>query len=139
MVEGAQEVTADVLLVYDETSRAVSFRLPTVQDPPGAAACKDNACNPFFEVRPTRSGDFSARATWTGPAATLVLLQGSVLGRSFTATGVPYREASKDRGESALEVGARLSAPAEYALALMQSAGPGRGALRDVTIEATWP
>lgn len=139
-VDGEREVSADVTLEYDEAGRDFEIRFPLVRRPSGGVSCEDNACNPFFEVRPTRSGAFSARARWSGSGATLILFQGSVLGRSQTATGVPYREAARADGSSPLSIRTRLSAPGEYALALRHaSIGPETTSLQDVEIEGSWP
>jgi hypothetical protein len=129
--------TADFTLEYDEDSREVSLRLPSIPRPAGASVCKDNACNPFFELLPTRTGSFRASASWTGGRATLVLLQGRVLGRSLTATGIPYLEAARDDGSSPLRISTQLTAPGEYALALRTEAGSR--ALDSIAIDARWP
>jgi hypothetical protein len=117
----------------------VSFRFPTVPEGPSASACRDNGCNPFFELTPVRNGPFTATASWTGPAGSLILFQGSVLGHSFSATGFPYREAAKANGASPLTINGSLGTPAEYALVLVQQHGPTAGPLGDVVITASWP
>jgi hypothetical protein len=128
---------ADVVLSFDEVSRHVAVKLPFVPGDAARAECKDNACNPFFEVRPTRNGSFEASATWTGGgAATLVMFQGSVLGHSASATGLPYLEAARANGPPPLRVTGQMTAPGEYALALRQDSGAG---LHDVLIDARWP
>lgn len=135
--QGTGAVNADITLIYAEAGRRVSLRLPLIAAPPGASACKDNGCNPFFEVRPARAGSFRAESSWTGGAGTLVLLQGRVLGRSFTATGVPYREAARADGSSPLTIRAR-AADAEYAL-VFRHADANRSDVADIRIEADWP
>jgi hypothetical protein len=135
VLTGSGRVRADVRVEFDEAGREVSIRVPALPAPPGAAVCRDNGCNPFFEVRPVRGGAFSARATWSGGGATFVLLSGTVLGRSQTSTGVPYAEAVRRDGRSPLQISTRLSAPAEYALVLRQTTG----ALTDIAIDSRWP
>jgi hypothetical protein len=76
-----------------------------------------------------------ATATFGGGPATLELLQGTILGHSFTATGVPYRDAAHAQGSSPLHIAAETSAPGEYALALRDTSA---SSLSDVTIDATW-
>lgn len=135
----AGDVTADLSLEFDEAGRRIALRLPELPRPPAVAACADNACNPFFELVPTRSGAFDARARWDGGPASLVLLQGRVLGRSFTATGIPYAQAARADGGSPLRIGTRLAAPGEYALAFSQSPAAATGALTSIAIDVTWP
>jgi hypothetical protein len=128
-------VRADAFVEFDERARTLAVRLPGV--PTGGAACQDQGCNPTFELTPVHNGPFAARATWSGGTATLVLLQGSVRGRSATATGIPYREAARSDGAAAASIGAEMSAPGEYALVLRQE--PGGSGMRAVRIDATWP
>lgn len=124
-----------VVLEYSEGSRAVSVRMPVIRRGLGASVCKDNACNPFFEVLPSRGGEFRASATWSGGEGRLVLLSGRVRARSFSATGVPYGEPASADGRPPLRIRTRLSSPAEYALALTAIDGD----LAAVTVEASWP
>jgi hypothetical protein len=137
VLRGGGSATADVRLEFDERGRSVSVRIPLLAPYPGEAACKDNACNPFFEIMPVRAGSFRARATWRGGPASLELLSGRVLARAFTATGSPYRVPAERLGSSPLEIRASLSAPAEYALAF--SSKDRTAELTDVLIDATWP
>jgi hypothetical protein len=125
----------NVVLEYSEGSRAVSVRMPVIRRGPGASVCKDNGCNPFFEILPPRAGVFRASATWSGGEARLVLLSGRVRARSFSATGLPYLEPASADGPPPLRIRSRLSAPAEYALALT----PVDGDLTAVVVEAAWP
>jgi hypothetical protein len=67
------------------------------------------------------------------------LLQGSVLGRSATATGIPYREAARAQGISPLSITAEMSARGEYALVIRQDPGARATGLRNVRIDALWP
>jgi hypothetical protein len=128
--------TAEVRLEFDEGGREVSFRFPRLARPPGASVCKDNGCNPIFELMPVHDGPFKARASWTGGAGRLELQSGRVLARSFTATNVPYRIPAEDAGASPVEISTQMSEPAEYALAFLNASG---AELSDIVIEATWP
>lgn len=127
-------VRADAFVEFDERARTLSVRLPGV--PTGGASCQDQGCNPTFELTPVHNGPFTASAAWSGDAATLVLLQGSVRGRSATATGIPYREAARSDGASPVSIAAETSAPGEYALVLRQESGAN--GMRAVRIDATW-
>lgn len=130
---GAPRATADLRLEFAEASREVNVMIPRLVPPPGAGECDDDGCDTFFEMLPARSGPFRARATWDGPGAELTFLQGRVVARSFTATGLPYKVAARAAGTSPRHIGGHTSAGDEYALFLR-----GREELRDVTIDATW-
>lgn len=130
-------VTVDVVLEFEGSSRAIAIRVPRINAPTVGAACADVDCSPLFEVSPARDGAFTARATWSGPSATLVLLQGRILARSLTSTGLPYREVARAEGAGAGSISGRLSETGEYALVLRQAAGAGT--LTDVRIDTTWP
>ena len=67
------------------------------------------------------------------------MLQGSVLGRSLTATGIPYREAARADGDAPLSIKATLSSQAEYALVITQPPGPSAAPLHNVIVDASWP
>jgi len=135
----AAAVRLELFIEFDEAGRRLAFHLPEIAAPADRRACADNACNPLFEVIPTRGGAFSAAARWEGPDAVFVLLQGSVRGRAQTATGIPYREPARAEGASPLDLSTRLTARDEYALVLRHpDAGPAE-ALRNVVIEAGWP
>ncbi len=133
------EARADLSIEYDARTRTLAARFPLLRPPTSPTACKDNGCNPFFELRPTRAGRFNASARWDGGDATLVLLQGSVLGRSETATGLPYAEPARRDGVTPLSIAASLSAPGEYALAFRAGSGTSASPLRSIQIDATWP
>jgi len=139
VVSGVPSARANVRLEYDDGGHAMSVQTPFLAAPDASPACKDNGCNPFFELTPLRNGAFNATAAWKGPAGTLVMLQGSVLGRSLTATGIPYREAARADGLSPLSINANLSSQAEYALVITQPPGPAAAPLGDVIVNATWP
>jgi len=133
--EGAA-ITIDFLLEYEEGGRTYSIRFPAIDRPAGGAPCKDNACNPFFEVTPVRTGRFTATVGWVGGGAHIELLEGRVLARAFSSTGIPYRIAATDDGSAPLTMSAQLNAPGEYALAITNTSA---AALDAVQIDATWP
>ena len=132
VLSGTSSARADILLEFDHVGRHVSAVIPFISG--GGGNCADNGCNPFFEVRPVRNGLFTASARWNGASATLVMLQGSVLARSQTATGIPYRKAAIQTGQTSASIRTQLTSPGEYALAITQT-----GTLRDVRIDASWP
>jgi hypothetical protein len=132
VLSGAPSVRANVRLEFDDRDRTITAILPFLGEPAGQ--CADNGCNPFFEVRAIKNGLFRARATWTGASATLVMLQGSVVARSQTATGIPYRKAAVQTGTTSASIRTELTAPGEYALAIVQT-----GTLHNVQIDASWP
>ena len=127
---------ADVRLEFPEGGRDVSFRFARLAAQAGASVCKDNGCNPIFEIMPVQGGPFTARAAWAGGAARFELQSGRVIARSFTATNIPYRIPADDQGPSPLQIATELSAPAEYALAFINTSS---AELSDIVIEATWP
>jgi hypothetical protein len=139
VVSGVPSARANVRLEYDDGGHQISALIPFLAAPDSTAACKDNNCNPFFELTPLKNGAFNATATWKGPAGTLALLQGSVLGRSQTATGIPYREAARKDGTPPLTIASQLSLQGEYALAISQPAGPSAAPLTAVFLSASWP
>jgi hypothetical protein len=136
LVREGDPITVSIRLEFQERSRRLAIRIPTIEPPPSLEACRDNACNPFFEVRPERGGDFRATARWRGGPGLLELLEGRVLARAFTATGIPYRVAATASGPPPLQVRARLGAPSEYALALHNRSTTS---LVAVAIDASWP
>lgn len=127
----------DVRLDYDEGSRRVGLRLPSLAPPAGASVCKDNGCNPFIEVTPLRAGSMTATATFTGGPGRLQVQSGRVIAKAFTASGQPYRIPAEDFGDAPLSVETRFDVPAEYALAIMNE---DRGdPLTGIVLDATWP
>lgn len=136
LVRDGGPISIDLRLEYEAGGRTFSILIPTIERPAGASVCKDNACNPFFEVRPVRAGRFTASVSWTGGAGHVELLEGRVLARSFSSTGIPYRIAASDDGAAPLSVNAQLNAPSEYALAITN---PGTAALTAIRIDASWP
>ncbi len=139
VVSGVSSARANVQLEYDDGGHDLSVEIPFLAAPDTSNACKDNGCNPFFELTPVRNGVFSATAAWGGPEGTLDILQGSVLGRSLTATGIPYREAARAEGTSPLSIKATLSSQGEYALVITQPAGPAAAPLQNVVLNGSWP
>ncbi|MGH2793679.1 MAG: hypothetical protein ACRDKG_05185 [Actinomycetota bacterium] len=135
LIREGDPITVEIRVDFEEGDRKTTVRMPILDRPAGASACKDNACNPVFELLPVRAGAFTAMASWTGGAARLEVLEGRVLARSFSSTGIPYRIAGQGAGSSPLSVTARLSGPTEYALALVNTS---EDVLRRITIEATW-
>jgi hypothetical protein len=131
-------VRANVVVAFDQSDRHVQLSLPLVTGGGTNISCVDDGCAPFFEMKPGHDGALRATASWTGAQATFDLLEGSVLGRSYTATGEPYREAAGPvSGASPLTLSGDLSANAEYALVLRGS--NAQSSMRAVTIDATWP
>ena len=127
---------ADVTVEFEGPTRAISAVLPEIVAPD--ASCDDEvSCSLLIEVTPFRDGRLEARASWDGPRAELLLLQGRILARSARATGLPYRTVSRSAGAAPLSVDGRLSRSGEYALILRQLAGAA--SLRDVRIDAAWP
>jgi hypothetical protein len=139
VISGVSSAKANVKLQYDDGGHDASAQIPFLAAPDASAACKDNGCNPFFELTPVQNGMFTASAAWKGPTGTLVMLQGSVLGRSLTATGVPYREAARADGPSPLSIKAALSSEGEYALAITEPPGSAAAPLQNVILSGSWP
>lgn len=136
LVREGDPIMIDLVLDYEEGGRSFQIRMPSVPVPPGPAACKDNACNPFFELEPLHGGRFTATATWASGNAKLELLEGRVKARAFSSTGIPYRIAATETGPSPLTIGAQLNAPSEYALTLVNV---GSVELRSIRIDVGWP
>lgn len=139
VVSGVPSARANVQLEYDDGGHDASVQIPFLAAPDASAACKDNGCNPFFELIPLRNGPFNASVAWKGPAGTLVMLQGSILGRSLTATGIPYREAARADGRSPLSIKATLTSQGECALVITEPPGPKAAPLENVIVNASWP
>jgi len=139
VISGVPSARANVQLEYDDGGHDLSVQIPFLAAPDTSATCKDNGCNPFFELTPARTGAFSATAAWKGPAGTIVMLQGSVLGRSLTATGIPYREAARADGRSPLSITGTMSSQGEYALVITQPPGSEAAPLQNVIVNASWP
>ncbi|MCA1831986.1 MAG: hypothetical protein ABR548_00045 [Actinomycetota bacterium] len=133
-VQTGAAVTANLRLEFAQGGRHVAIRLPVLRASTDPVRCRDNACNPVFEVRPVHGGPFTASAAWTDGRARLALLEGRVLARSFTATGVPYVVAAEDESASRATIRTRMSAPAEYALVVDRNAST----IGNMRIDATW-
>ena len=136
LIREGDPITLEIRLEYEEAGRSIALHLPLIARPAGAAVCRDNACNPIVELLPVRGGRFTATAEWSGGTARLEMLEGRVLARSFSSTGIPYRVAGQADGPSPLSMAATLGAPSEYALALVNTSASD---LRTIVIEAAWP
>jgi hypothetical protein len=139
VVSGVSSARANIRLEYDDGGHAMIVEIPFLASPLGVGACKDNACNPFFEMTPLHNGTFTATANWSGPHGTLAMLQGSVLARSQSATGVPYREAARKDGSPPLMITTQVSTQSEYALIVTQQVSAAAAPQKNVVISATWP
>jgi hypothetical protein len=136
LVREGDPITIDLLIDYEEGGRTFDISIPVVPAPPGVTTCKDNACNPFFEVIPPRGGAFTATAEWTSGDGKLELLAGRVRARSFSSTGIPYGIAATRAGQSPIRIQAELNSSSEYALALSNA---GAVDLMKIRIHAVWP
>lgn len=136
LIREGDPITLGIRIDFEEAGRRITIRIPRIPRPAGASVCKDNGCNPFFELLPVRTGGLTAAAHWTGGAARLEVVEGRILARAFSSTGIPYRVAGERAGESPLAVSANLNAPSEYAIALVNT---GTEELAAVEIEMTWP
>jgi hypothetical protein len=136
LVRFGDPITVGLRVEFEEAGRQLAFRLPIIEVPAGASECKDNSCNPFFEILPVRGGTFTATARLTGGNGRLELLEGRVLARSLTSTGIPYRVAATSAGPPPLSIRATMNAPGEYALALSNTSSDD---LRSIAIDAAWP
>jgi len=134
-VRSGPPLVVRIQLEYSEGTRDIDVRIPVLMAPASPSACTDNACNPFLEMTPVRGGEFRARVSWAGGPARLALLEGRVLARSFTATGIPYGLPAQETGRSPLSITTRLSAPAEYALVFDRNATDATG----IDLSAHWP
>ncbi|TMK22962.1 MAG: hypothetical protein E6G68_01235 [Actinobacteria bacterium] len=136
LVREGTPISIELRLSYEEGGRAFLIRIPIVRTPPGAATCKDNACNPIFELAPLHTGRLTATATWIGGPARLELLEGRIQARAFSSTGIPYGIVQTRTGAPPLPIGTEVTAPSEYALAL-SDASPSD--ITHIEIGATWP
>jgi hypothetical protein len=136
LVREGDPITIDLLLDFEGTGRSFAIHIPAIPVPVGTISCKDNACNPIFEVSPSRGGALRASASWGAGEGKLELLAGRVLAKSFSSTGIPYGIAATATGQSPQRITAQLSAPSEYALALSNA---GAVELTEIRIDATWP
>lgn len=137
-LESDRPISLDLLMGYIGGGE-VEVRYPRTLPATSAAACADHACDAFFERLPVASGRLLTSASFEGGIGTLLVEQGRVLGRSLTATGVPYRIAGQRTGGPPLAVEASVTSNDEYAVSLQQSPGPGANGLRDIRLRMTWP
>jgi hypothetical protein len=120
-------------------ARDIRVELARTPAAASASACRDNACRVVFEMTPVGVDEVSAFATFSGGDGEVLVLEGRVLARAETATGLPYREAAASRGPSHLRAIAAIDDPhAEYAIVIGEVAGPGADGLRDVELSMTW-
>ncbi|MGH2728619.1 MAG: hypothetical protein ACRDKS_16735 [Actinomycetota bacterium] len=136
LIREGDPMTLSIRLEYEEAGRKVTARLPLIARPAGASVCKDNGCNPFLEMTPVRTGPLTATADWTGGSGRLEVAEGRIRARAFSSTGIPYRIADQAAGAQPLSVSANLSAPSEYALALLNASDGDMTAIQN---EVTWP
>ena len=134
-VRSGPALAVRIQLEYSERTRDIDVRIPVLTAPVSPSACTDNACNPFIEMTPVRGGEFRARASWTNGTARLALLEGRILARSFTATGIPYGIPAQETGPSPVSIVTRLSAPAEYALVFDRNVADATA----IDLTAHWP
>jgi hypothetical protein len=136
LIRHGTPVSLEIRIEYQEAHRRTAMRLPVIARPAGASVCRDNGCNPVFELLPARGGRFAATARWIDGSARLEVQEGRVLARSFSSTGIPYRIAGQESGPPPITVVATLSSPTEFALAVLNT---GTTALSGIEIDATWP
>ncbi|MHB8510569.1 MAG: hypothetical protein ACYDCC_00150 [Actinomycetota bacterium] len=128
--------TIDLKFIYAEGSRSIELRIPEIAPWPGDAACKDNGCNPFIEMMPLRNGMLHSVARFSG-SGTLRCEEGRIIGRSFTATGIPYRPLFEQSGATELSGSSPIDAQSEVALELINT--NASVAMTSIDLKATWP
>lgn len=135
---GASETTAnEIEVAYGASSGSIQVKTPPIAKPAGGSACKDNACNPFFELTPQMTGRLIATATHEGKGtAQLSILVGDVAAHGYSATGTPYDTVDFMDGGFQLKVSGKIRAGDEAALALQNTSTKWLGA---ATIAITWP
>ncbi|GAC1374100.1 MAG: hypothetical protein NVSMB32_17390 [Actinomycetota bacterium] len=132
----------DITVSYSPSDRKTSLLLPNIAPQPGASACKDNGCNPFFELTPRRSGPFTASATWSAIASAVLDMEtGHIAEHDYSAHGTPYNvvataSGSSDSHAASLHIAGSLDATTQAALALRNQ---GARLLRSPMIEISWP
>lgn len=136
--DGTNQITIDDIQVgYKAASGAVRVKTPPIAKSAGASACKDNACNPFFEMTPQLTGTLTAVATHEGNGtAQLSILAGDVAAHSYSATGTPYTTIDFMEGGFQLKVSGKIYSAEEAALALQNTGTKWLGA---AVIDITWP
>ena len=132
----------DVVIAYHASDRKASMRLPNIAPQPGASVCKDNGCNPFFEMTPRRAGHFDCTATWSGIASGRVDMEtGLIAEKDFSAHGNDYHTVAAESGDSSthaanLHITGSLDASTEAAVALRNA---GAKLIHSPTVVITWP
>ncbi|MHB8512220.1 MAG: hypothetical protein ACYDCC_08550 [Actinomycetota bacterium] len=132
----------DVRVSYHPKDRKITMLLPNVNPQPGASVCKDNGCNPIFELTLRRAGTFTAVATWQGIASgTLDMETGLIAEKSYSTSGAPYHVVAKSSGNSSVHAGrlsikGYLDATTEAAVALRND---GARPLLSPIITISWP
>ncbi len=122
---------------YAAVDRSMQIRLPPIAKQIGASACKDNGCNPFFELTPRRAGHFQATAQWPGKGAGYLSMEtGQIAEHGLSMTGTPYHVVDFMEGGGPVKVSGRLDATTEAALALRNN---GTKYLNFPVIAVTWP
>ena len=135
-------VLDDVTVSYATADRTTVLQGPRIPAPAGASACKDNACNPFFELTPFRAGSLDADAHWGADtpvarsAGRLEILVGEVATHRMSEVGIPYAVPATADGPSPLHVTSTVPST-ESAVALADLDG-GRP-LQGVALHITWP
>lgn len=135
---GKNETTVEEIEVgYHAASGTMQVRTPPIAVPPGASACKDNGCNPFFEVTPQQTGRLIATAQLAGIAdGQLSIESGDIVAHSYAATGVPYEQIAAMEGGSKLKASGKIYATEEAALSLRNF---GAKILKPATLDISWP
>jgi len=137
---GSPDTTVGQIRVqYHGASGDVQIRTPYLAKPFSASVCKDNGCNPFFEMTPQRTGHFTAVAEPTASGSHLAQLNlesGDIVAHAFAATGVPYDVIDSMEGGLTLKVSGRISATQEAALSLRNFSNR---TLKPYDISITWP
>jgi hypothetical protein len=132
----------EVAVTYTPHTRVVNVRSENINPKPGQSVCKDNGCNPFYELTPHRPGTVKAVANWDGIATGKLLIEvGGVAEHDYSARGQPYAvpaqsQGSSDQGPPNLHVSATRNSSKEVAVALENE---GARPLRTPTLEITWP
>jgi hypothetical protein len=81
----------EISVSYPSEDRRTEIVLETLPPKPDQIVCKDNACNPFLELTPRRSGRLTVSVKWEGIATgRLSLLSGAMVARDYSASGKPY-------------------------------------------------
>lgn len=126
----------EVEISYVPADRSVKLRLPPIDVPLGASVCKDNGCNPFFELTPFMAGTVSATATWDGADnGQLTLESGDIAAHGYAATGQPYNVVATASGGPGISIHGTPPA-SESAVAFRNT---GATPLLAGVLTITWP